>query len=106
MPDPTFTAEDLTTLLESVGVPRAGARTQSEVADAQITRLLTRISALTDALRAPSSNDTARLASRILLDDLGLVSAQFRGTANTMHASLEAALTDLRAVLSDIDKAG
>ena len=106
MPDPTFTADDLTTLLESVGVPRAGARIHSEVADAQTTRLLTRISVLTDASRAPSSNDTARLASRILLDDLGLVSAQFRGTANTMRASLSGALNDLRAVLADVDKAG
>jgi DNA anti-recombination protein RmuC len=95
--------EDLTMLLERLDVQRAGAKSPSEIADAQVERLLARVAALTGALRAASQNDTARLASRVLLDDLALVAAQFRGNANDMRASLSSALDDLRGALEQID---
>ncbi len=106
MPDPTFTADDLTTLFERLGVQRAGAKTASEVTDVQVERLLARVAVLTDALRVAPATDTAGLASRVLLDDLALVTAQFRGNANDIRASLSSVLDDLRIALGAIDKSG
>ncbi len=78
MPDPTLGADDLTTLLE-------------------------RLAALTNALQAAPQDETARMASRVLLDDLALVAAHFRGDANAMRASLVGALDDLRGAREQID---
>ncbi len=59
-----------------------------------------RISALTDLLRANgSSDDATRLAARLLLADLGMVSAWFRGEANEAASALARVLDG--ATLSD-----
>ena len=106
MPDPGFTADHLTTLLESLDGQRAGARTSSEIADAQIDLLLARVATLTAALGAAPPNDTAHLASRLLLDDLAMIAAQFRSRANALRASLASALDELREALEAIERSG
>ena len=104
MPDPRFTADDITALFERLDVQRAGARTSSEIADAQIELLLARVATLTVALGAAPPNDAAHLASRVLLDDLAMIAAQFRSRANAMRASLTNALDDLREALEAIER--
>ena len=94
-----FTADDLTQLLERLSVERAGARTSVQAEDAQVEMLCARITLLTDALRDAEASDAARLAARMMLADLAQVTAQFRGRANGIRASLEAAVHDMRAAL-------
>lgn len=103
MPDGLSSTDDLAALLARIGVQRAGGKNTPEVAEAQADVLLARISALTAALRATSDGETAALASRILLADLSLLAAQFRGHTNTMRTSLAAALDELRVALNRID---
>jgi hypothetical protein len=55
------------------------------------------MAALTDALRDGGSNETCRLAERLLLTDLALVAAQFRGRTNALNESLTRALEALAA---------
>ena len=104
MSNPGFTADDLTTLLERLDVQQSRAGASSEIAAAQIDLLLARIATLTVALGTVPSNDTAHLASRLLLDDLAMVAAQFRGRAGSMRASLTSALDDLREALEAIER--
>ena len=105
VPDRTSTAEDLTALLERLRLQPAGASTPSEVTRAQLDLLLARIGSLTEALRNADRNETTRLASRLLLSDLALVAAQFRGSANAMSASLSHALEGLTRALAQLDVA-
>ena len=60
---------------------------------------------LTDALRVAPANDVARLAARVLLDDLTMAAVQFRGDTNAMRGSLTGALEQLRTAIEAIDKA-
>lgn len=83
-------------LLERLSLQQAGAKSPSEVTQAQVDLLLARIASLTDVLRTAESNDTTRLASRMLLSDLALVAAQFRGRANEIAESLTRVLEDIR----------
>jgi hypothetical protein len=94
-----LTADDLTQLLERLTLERAGAQTSVQAGDAQIEMLCARVALLTDALRDAEANDAARLAARVLLADLAQVTAQFRGRANSIRATLEAAEDDMRAAL-------
>ena len=64
-----------------------------------LTALLERVANSTEALRRAPANEKARLASRMLLDDLAGVTRQFRGTTTAVGASLSAALEDLRRAL-------
>jgi hypothetical protein len=91
-----LTAERLAELLDRFRPERAGQKALSEIDEAQIQFLLTRVVALTDALRGAESNETTRLASRIVLSDLSTVASQFRARANTMRPALARALADLR----------
>ena len=102
MPNPGFTANDLTTLFERLDVRRARARASS--ADAQIDVLLARVATLTVALGAAPPNDTAHLASRLLLDDLAMIAEHFRSRTNAMRASLTSALDNLREALEVIER--
>ena len=94
-----LTADDLTHLFERLTVERAGAQTSVQAGEAQIEMLCARVALLTEALRDAEASDAARLAARVLLADLVQVTAQFRGRANTIRASLEAAVHDMRAAL-------
>ena len=94
-----LTADDLTQLLERLTVERAGAQSSVQAADAQVEMLCARITLLTDALRDAEASDAARLAARMLLADLAQVTAQFRGRTNSLRASLEAAVDEMRAAL-------
>lgn len=91
----TFTSDDLAALLERCPVEHVGTRLSLEVTEGQVQLLLSRIAALTDALRDVESNETTRLAYRMLLSDLALVAGQFRGRANGLHASLAEAVASL-----------
>ena len=93
------TPADLTRLLERLGVERERALTPVAAADAQVERLLARIGLLADALRDAPQNDTATLAARLLLADLGQVAAQFRARTNGIRASLEIAREEISAAL-------
>jgi hypothetical protein len=97
--DRTFTADDLTALLERFRLQQAGAKSTSEVTQAQTDLLLGRIASLTDALRTAESGDTADLASRLLINDLALVAASLRARANEISASLTLALEGVRGEL-------
>ena len=90
----TFAPGDLTDLLERFRPERAGQKASPEIAEVQIQLLLTRVAALTDALRGAESNEATRLASRIVLNDLAAVAGQFRARANTMRPALAKALAD------------
>lgn len=95
-----LTSDDLTLLLERFRAERAGSRTTADMTDEEGQVLLARMAALTDALGSAEPNDVARLASRVLLSDLAFVAARFRGRTNTMRASLDETLKDLRAALA------
>jgi len=101
----TFAPDDLTELLGRFRPERAGQKASPEIAEVQIQLLLTRVAALTDALRGAQSNQTTRLASRIVLNDLSAVAGQFRARANTMRPALAKALADLRDARSEALKA-
>ena len=94
-----LTADDLTQLLERLTVERAGAQSSSQAGDAQVELLCARVTLLTEALRDAEASDAARLAARMLLADLAQVTRQFRGRTNSLRASLEAAVDDMRAAL-------
>ena len=94
-----LTANDLTQLLERLPVERAGTQTSVQAGDAQIEMLCARVALLTEALRDAEASDAARLAARVLLADLAQVTAQFRGRANSIRATLEAAVDDMHAAL-------
>lgn len=103
--DRAMTADDLTASLERLRLQPAGTRTPSEVTQVQLDFLLARISSLTETLRATNSEDAARLASRLLLSDVALVAAQFRGEANAMSRSLSTALEGLATSLAPLEQA-
>jgi len=104
--DRAISPDDLILLLERVRLPSAGAKPSSDVTREQHDVLIARIDSLTDALRGAAADETARLASRMLIGDLGLVAAQFRGRANDLVAALTRARDDLRVELDKIDQSG
>jgi hypothetical protein len=98
-----FTLKELTDLLERFRPERAaGKAAPPEITEAQVQLLLARIGAFTDALRGAESNEPARLAMRVALNDLATIAAQFRGRTNTMRAALEPALADLRNARAEV----
>ena len=93
-------------LLERLRLPPAGAKPTSDVTLEQVDVLLARIASLTEALRGAAENETTRLASRILIGDLALVVAQFRGRANELTAALTRARDDIRAEIANTNPSG
>ena len=83
VPQRTLTSDELTQLLERFPLERAGGRPLEATTETQVQLLLGRIAALTEALRGRESNETTRLASRMLLVDLTSAAAYFRGRTNT-----------------------
>ena len=91
--------DDLTAVLERLRLHQAGARSPSEVTQAQVELLLARIASLTDTLRGTEWNDASRAAARLLLADLAMVEAQFRGNANAIGERLTGTLENVRRIL-------
>jgi len=98
-----FTSDDLAALLERFSPERAGAKPSADVTELQVRLLLSRIAALTDALRDAEPHEAARVAHRILLSDLALVAGQFRGRTNGLRASLAEALAGLRDAIAQCE---
>jgi hypothetical protein len=90
----TFTADDLTALLERLRLQEASAKSTAEVTAAQLDITLARIAALTEALRNADDGEASRLASRLLLGDLATVAAHFRARTNDIAVSLSPVLQD------------
>jgi hypothetical protein len=105
VPDRELTADELTELIARFPLERAGTKTLEEITQAQVQQLFERVEALSALLRGASSNETARLASRMLLRDLTAVAAHFRGRANVLGPSLANARTQLREALATCDAA-
>ena len=99
MPERASSVDDLTTLLQRLRLQQPGAKSPSEVTQAQTELLLTRMSSLTDTLRVAEWNDTSRAAARLLLADLAMVTAQFRGHATAIGEKLATTLEQVRADL-------
>lgn len=93
-------AHDLTSLLQQLRLSQADGKSPSEVTQAQVELLLARIASLTDVLRgAAESSGTFRVAARLLLADLAMVAAQFRGNTNARGERLTRALDEARLAL-------
>ena len=105
VPDRARPSDDLTALLERLRLQPAGVGSLSEVNRAQLDLLLARIASLTDVLRDAPSDETSRLAARLLLADLGLVAAQFRGRTNDIAGALTRAVDGIRSGLESTDPA-
>jgi len=102
--DRASTPDELASILERFRLEPAGDRQPSEITEAQLQLLLARIAAVTDTVRALESHETRRIASRILLDDLTVVAAQFRGRANAIAASLATAIAEMREALERCER--
>jgi hypothetical protein len=87
---------DLLDILTRLRLQPADATSAAAAARGQLEIVVARIAALTDALRAGGGDADARLASRLLLADVGQVVAQLRGEANELAAALDRALEALR----------
>jgi len=96
--------DDLILLLERLLVQSAGVKSTPDVTREQVDVLITRIAALTDALRGAAEDNTAKIASRMLIADLAAVTAQFRGRANELSEVLTRALDNLRKELDDAEQ--
>ena len=91
--------DDLTALLQQLRLQQPGAKSTSEATQAQIDLLLARIALLTDTLRDAEWSEPSRAAARLLLADLAMVSAQFRGNANSISERLAGTLETVRLIL-------
>lgn len=96
MPDRAISSDGLVKLLEQRHLPPAGPKHTSDVTLQQVDILIARIASLTEALRGAEQDEAAQLASRILLEDLALVVAQFRARANELVESLTGAQDGIR----------
>ncbi len=88
MPDIPSPADDLAALLERFRLRPQEVPTVAVAGQAQLELALARISALTELLRTGEPAEGARVAERLLLADLGLVSTWFRAQANETAAAL------------------
>jgi hypothetical protein len=106
VPDRAILPNDLILLLERLRLPPAGAKPTSDVTLEQVDVLIARIASLTEVLRGAAEDETAQLASRMLMSDLALVAAQFRGRANELVAALTRARDDICGELDDVGQSG
>jgi hypothetical protein len=95
-------ADDLTTILKQLQLQRADGKSPADVTHAQVELLLARIASLTDALRgAPQSGDASQITARLLLADVAMVAAQFRGTTTSLNEQLLRALERARLAIEN-----
>ena len=95
MPDRAISPNDLVQLLERAHPAPAGAKRTSDVTLEQVDILLARVASLTDALRGALEGEAVHLTGRLLISDLALVTAQFRGRTNELVAALARARGEL-----------
>jgi hypothetical protein len=97
--------DGLTALLQRLRLHQAGTQSPSEVTQAQVELLLARIASLTGALSGAESNESSRIAARLLLSDVAMVAAQLRGNTNALGERLTRVLENVRLTLeSSADK--
>jgi len=90
----------LAAALERLQLRPTGVDTVQAATQGQVELACARIAALTDLLRAGETwSDTTRVTARLLLTELGAVSAQFRATANEDAAALTQTLDSIRSLL-------
>lgn len=106
MPDRAISSNDLILLLERLRLPPAGAKPTSDVTLEQVDVLIARIASLTEALSGAAEDETAQLASRMLIGDLALVTAQFRARANELVAALTRARDGIRSEIDGAEQLG
>ena len=93
---------DLTAVLRQLRLHQAWTQSPSEITQAQVELLLVRIAVLTEALRGTESNESSRSATRLLLADVAMVSAQFRGNTNALGERLTRLLEHTRLALESV----
>ena len=90
----------LAAALERLSLRPAGVGTVEASTQGQVELSCARIAALTDLLRADTAwTETTRLTARLLLVELGAVSAQFRAGATESADALTRAMDSLRTLL-------
>jgi hypothetical protein len=96
VPDAPLSAADLAALLERLRLRPQDVPTLAAANGAQLELTFARIRVLTELVGRGGATDeaTLRLAQRLLLADLGLVSASFRGAANEHAGALARVLSD------------
>jgi hypothetical protein len=98
--DDPVSAADLIAVLERFQLRPAAVAAVGAAAQGQVELACARIAALTDLLRRDAGwNEASRLTARLLLSDLGAVSAQFRAGANESSAALTQVLDSIRTLL-------
>jgi hypothetical protein len=103
VPTGRLTPEALVALLERFPLEDAIGKPRPEATDAHLQLLLARIGALTDAIRASGADDSARLAWRLMLNDLAACAAQFRARTNDLRPAVAQALEELRDAVGRCD---
>ena len=93
---------DLPAVLRQLRLHQAGAQSPSEITQAQIELLLVRIGVITEALRGAEPNESSRSAMRLLLADVAMVSAQFRGNTSALGERLTRMLEHTRLALESV----
>lgn len=100
VPDTPVSPNALAAALERLQLRPAAVLTGQAVTQGQVELTCARIAALTDLLRADTVwSETTRLTARLLLADLGAVSAQFRATANEDAETLTRTIDSIRSLL-------
>ena len=90
----------LAAALERLQLRPATVETVEAATRGQVELACARIAALTDLLRADTAwTETTRLTVRLLLAELGAVSAQFRADATESAAALTGAMDSIRTLL-------
>lgn len=100
VPDDRLSASELIAVLERFQLRPASVPAVDAAAQGQVELACARIAALTDLLRRDTAwDETSRLTARLLLADLGAVSAQFRAGANQSAAAVTQVLDSIRTLL-------
>jgi hypothetical protein len=100
VPDDSVSAADLIAVLERFQLRPAAVAAVPIAAQGQVELACARIAALTELLRRDAAwSDASRLTARLLLADLGAVSAQFRAGANESAAALTQVTDSIRTLL-------
>ena len=90
----------LSAVLQQLPLQHADRKSPSEVTQAEIELLLARVASLSETLGgATQSTETFRTAARLLLADVAMVTAHFRGDSNTLSERLTRALEDAQLAL-------
>ena len=100
MADSPLTPATLAATLERLQLRPPAVQTVQAATQGQVDLAAARIAAFTELLRDdPAWTETTRLTARLLLAELGAISAQFRAGATESAASLTAAIDSIRTLL-------